>query len=213
MSAAARTDAGAPAPEPFPAFLKLAGREVLVVGGGKVAAGKVDALLAAGARVRLVAPELRPELERDGVERLRRPFEPRDLDGAWLAVAAATPEVNREVSRCAEARRVFVNAVDDPSNASVYLGGVVRRDGVTVAVSTGGRAPALAGLLREALEALLPSDLSRWTAEAGRLRDLWRRPGAPPLAERRPLLLEALNRLYAPRRDEAAPPAAPEVHP
>ena len=68
-------------------------------------------------------------------------------------MAAATPEVNRDVARLAEARHVFVNAVDDPPNATAYLGGVVRRDGVTLAISTAGHAPALAGLLREALDA------------------------------------------------------------
>ncbi len=180
----------------LPLFLKLEGRDVLVVGGGKVAAAKVAALAGAGARVRVVAPEILPESERHAAEILRRPFEPRDLDGAWLVVAAAIPPVNREVARCAEARRIFVNAVDDPANATAYLGGVVRRDGVTVAVSTAGRSPALAGLLREALDAVLPPDLGRWLAEGARLRDLWRRPDAPPVEERRPLLLEALNRLY-----------------
>ncbi len=68
-------------------------------------------------------------------------------------MAAAPPEVNRQVVVAAEARRVFVNAVDDPPNATAYLGGVVRRYGVIVAISTGGRAPALAGLMREALDA------------------------------------------------------------
>lgn len=198
-------------PDLFPVFLKLEGRDVLVVGGGQVATAKATALLAAGARVRVVAPEVRLELERAAAEVSRRPFEPSDLQGTWLAVAAATPEVNREVARCAEARRIFVNAVDDPRNASVYLGGVVRRDGVTLAVSTGGRAPALAGLLREALEALLPRDLARWTAEAGRLRDAWRQPGAPPVAARRPLLLQALEKLY-PREAAPVPASANEVH-
>ena len=75
-------------------------------------------------------------------------------------VAAAPPEVNRAVSAAAAERHLFVNAVDDPPNASVYLGAVVRREGgVTLAISTAGRAPALAGLLREGLERLLPADL------------------------------------------------------
>ena len=89
----------------------------------------------------------------------RRAFEPADLDGAWFVVAAAPPEVNR-AGRAARpsARHVFVNAVDDPPNATAYLGGVVRKQGVTLAISTDGRAPALAGLLREGLEALLPDD-------------------------------------------------------
>ena len=87
------------------------------------------------------------------------PFEPADLDGAWLVVAAATPEVNRQVAEVAETRRIFVNAVDDPANATAFLSGVVRRDGVTLAISTSGDAPALTALLREALDALLPRDL------------------------------------------------------
>jgi uroporphyrin-III C-methyltransferase / precorrin-2 dehydrogenase / sirohydrochlorin ferrochelatase len=141
----------------YPVFLRLTGRRVVVVGGGPVAAGKLDGLLAAGADVVVVAPDIRPELERPGVTLVRRAFEPADLDGAWWVVAAAPPEVNRQVQAAAEARPLFVNAVDDPPNATAYLGGVVRRSGVTVAISTGGRAPALAGLLREALDAWLPA--------------------------------------------------------
>ncbi|MGE5049228.1 MAG: bifunctional precorrin-2 dehydrogenase/sirohydrochlorin ferrochelatase [Deltaproteobacteria bacterium] len=183
---------------PFPAFLLLTGRPALLVGGGSVAAGKLAALLEAGARVTVVAPEVLPGLEQSGVRVVRRPFQPGDLDGCWFAVAAATAEVNRQVAREAEARRIFVNAVDDVRSASAYLGGVVRRGGVTVAISTGGRAPALAGLLREAVESFLPDDLGRWTAEAERLRVGWREHGVP-MAVRRPLLLRALQKLYAGR--------------
>jgi uroporphyrin-III C-methyltransferase/precorrin-2 dehydrogenase/sirohydrochlorin ferrochelatase len=180
----------------YPAFLKLAGRPVLVVGGGAMAAAKLPALLAAGAVVTLVAPEARPEIEAAGVTVVRRAFAAADLERAWFVVAAATPEVNEQVARAAEDRRVFVNAVDDPRRASAYLGGVVRRDGVTVAISTDGAAPALAGLLRQALDAVLPGDLGAWVAEARRLKAAWRRDGVP-MAERRPALLRALNRLYA----------------
>ncbi len=180
----------------FPIFLKLAGRTVLVVGGGRVAATKLDGLLAAGAGVRVVAPYVGGELERLGVAIERRPFEPRDLDGVWLVVAAATPEVNRQVAAAAETRRVFVNAVDDPASASAYLGGVVRRAGVTVAVSTDGRAPALAGLLREGLDALLPeAELEQWLATAERERRAWRAQGTA-MEKRRPLLLDALLRRH-----------------
>ena len=72
----------------------------------------------------MVAPEMTAEIDTAAVTRLRRPFEPADVDGAWLVVTAATPEVNREVARIAEGRSVFVNAVDDPPNATAYLGGV-----------------------------------------------------------------------------------------
>ena len=180
----------------FPAFLKLAGRRVVVVGGGAVAGSKVRALLDAGADVSVVAPEISDRIANAGVACVRRPFEARDLDGAWLVVAAAPPAVNRRVAEAADERRLFVNAVDDPPNASLYLGGVVRRSGLTVAISTDGRAPALAGLLRQALDALLPAEqIERWLAEADRLRCEWRRRGVP-MPERRPQLLDALVRLH-----------------
>ena len=166
--------------ELLPLFLKLSGRRVLLVGDEAILAPKRDAMLRAGADVR---------------QRTADGFVDADLDGAWLVVAAASPELNARIARLAEARRIFVNAVDDPPNASAYLGGVVRRDGVTVAISTSGDAPALAGLLREGIDALLPSDLDRWTAAAREARRDWKTRSVP-MAERRPLLLEALNRIY-----------------
>ena len=183
----------------FPAFLKLEGRRVVVVGGGAVAASKIESLLAAGAIVTVVAPVIVPEIERPGITLIKRPFEGSDLDGAWWVVAAAPPEVNRDVLRAAESRRVFVNAVDDPPNATAYLGGVVRRSGVTIAISTDGRAPALSGLLREALDAWLPADLDEWMTVSDAARRSWRENGVP-MAERRPQLLEALNQLYADKK-------------
>ena len=164
----------------LPLFLKLAGRRVVLVGAGPVTAAKLDALVRAGADVKVVEAEA---------------FEPADLDGAWLVVSAASADINRRVAAAAEARRIFVNAVDDPTHASAYLGGVVRRSGVTIAISTGGEAPALAGVLREGLDALLPEDLDRWSARARELRAAWKADGVP-MAERRPQLVEALKALY-----------------
>src|ERR1700730_3053994 len=169
-------------PELLPVFLNLAGRPVLLVGGGPVAAAKLQQLLSAGATgadIRVVAPSVEPSIEEAGARIERRGFEPSDLDGTWFAIAAATPEVNRDVAAAADERRIFVNAVDDPANASAFLGGVVRRGGVTVAISTNGEAPALAGLLREALDAVLPRELGRWLEESCRQRLLWRRHGVP----------------------------------
>ena len=179
----------------YPAFLKLTGRKVLLVGGGRVAAGKLHGLLSEGARVTVVAPDIRPELQMPGVVLERRAFDPRDLDDAWYVVAAAPPDVNRQVLEAAQPRRIFVNAVDDPAHATAYAGGVVRRSGVTIAISTDGRAPALAGLLREALDAWLPGDLDEWMSVADDMRQIWKRDDVP-MDQRRPGLLDALNALY-----------------
>ncbi|HUL78359.1 MAG TPA: bifunctional precorrin-2 dehydrogenase/sirohydrochlorin ferrochelatase [Vicinamibacteria bacterium] len=191
---------GAPEPALFPAFLRLAGRRVLVVGGGKVAEAKLRGLIETGARLTVVAPEVRDAIASLPVQVLRRPFRSEDADGAWLVVAAAPPDVNREVFAAGETRGVFVNAVDDPVHGSAYTGGVLRRGGVTIAVSTEGRAPALAGLLREALEAVIPEEVAAWVAAGAALRREQKQAGVP-IGERRPLLLRALNRLYAGRRE------------
>lgn len=187
----------------FPVFLKLEGRRVLVVGAGPVAAGKLRALLDAGARVTVVAPDVVPEISAlaNEIEIVRRPFDPSDVEGVWYVVAAAPSDVNRAVARAAEAKELFVNAVDDMENASAYLGAIVQRAGVTLAISTDGEAPALAGLLREALEVVLPDDLDRWMASAKEARRQWL-AGRVPMAERRPLLLDALNQLYEARAAE-----------
>jgi uroporphyrin-III C-methyltransferase / precorrin-2 dehydrogenase / sirohydrochlorin ferrochelatase len=198
-SRASRTVSAPASAVRFPAFLDLRGRRVVVVGGGPVAAAKVEALRAAGATLRVVAPTVDARIRGDGTVVRERPFRSGDLDGAWFAVAAATPAVNAAVAAEARRRRLFLNAVDDPAHATAYLGGVVRRGGVTLAISTGGVAPALAGLLREALDAALPRDLGRWLQTARAARKRWKR-NTEPLSRRRPLLLTALNRLYAANR-------------
>jgi uroporphyrin-III C-methyltransferase/precorrin-2 dehydrogenase/sirohydrochlorin ferrochelatase len=179
----------------YPVFLDLRGLSVVVVGGGPVAASKLEGLLAAGARVTVVAPEVVDEIRTQPVTVVERAFQASDLDGARWVVAAATPEVDREVATAAAARGLFVNAADDPVSATAYLGGVVRRGDVTVAISTNGVAPALAGLLRESLDALLPEDLQRWVEVAREARARWKRDGVA-MAQRRPLLLRELERLY-----------------
>jgi uroporphyrin-III C-methyltransferase/precorrin-2 dehydrogenase/sirohydrochlorin ferrochelatase len=179
----------------FPVFLKLAGRAVLVVGGGPVASSKLEALTSAGAEVTVVAPEVTAAIRSSGAVIHQREFAEADLDGVWYVVAAATPEVNTQVSKAAAARRLFVNAVDDPPNATAYLGGVVRRGSVAIAISTGGRAPALAGLLREAIDDVLPADLDEWFRQADELKQRWRSTGVP-MEARRPELAEAIARRY-----------------
>jgi uroporphyrin-III C-methyltransferase/precorrin-2 dehydrogenase/sirohydrochlorin ferrochelatase len=189
----------------FPAFLDLVGRRVVIIGGGPVAASKAPRLLEAGAHVVVIAPEVVFELEQLPVEIHRRPFRPSDLEGAWYVVSAAPSDVNRAVVRAAATRGIFVNAVDDPRHATAFAGSGFRRGPVTVAMSTGGEAPALARVLREALEKLIGPDVQDWTALAATLREDWRREGVP-IEQRRDALLEALADLH---REAAA--ASPRV--
>jgi uroporphyrin-III C-methyltransferase/precorrin-2 dehydrogenase/sirohydrochlorin ferrochelatase len=166
----------------YPVFLKLAGRAVLVVGAGPVAERKVASLLDARARVRVVAPQATDEIRRlagaGAIEWSQRPFQEDDADGAWFVVAATSDaEAQRRVAAAAEARRVFVVAVDDPPNASAYSGAVVSRPPFTIAISSAGATPALTRLLREILEDVLPEP--EWVEHAKALRARWLASGTP----------------------------------
>jgi len=114
----------------FPMFVKLRGRLVVVIGGGEIAVGKIDGLLRAGAKVRVVAPEVNAafiEPIRSGkVEWVARKFQVQDLAGARFVIAATSaPGVNAAVYREAEARGILCNAVDDIENCHFYYGSVV----------------------------------------------------------------------------------------
>lgn len=141
----------------YPLFADLAGREVLVVGGGEVALRKTEALLHAGARVRVHALALHPALaalEAEGrVERLAGGFDPGWIDAAWLVVVATDDaELNAAIAAQAEARRRLVNVVDDATLSTFQVPAVVERAPLQLAISSGGAAPMLARRLRERLE-------------------------------------------------------------
>jgi uroporphyrin-III C-methyltransferase/precorrin-2 dehydrogenase/sirohydrochlorin ferrochelatase len=164
----------------LPLFVRLAGRPVLVVGAGSVAARKIAALLEVGAVVRVVAPAVSDEVVAlgDRIELHHRPFAADDLEGVWLVIAAtSSSEVNAAVARAAEPRRLLVNAVDDPPNASAFFGAILRRPPLTVAISSDGELPGLVRLYRELLERLLPAE--RHIAAARALRARWRREHTP----------------------------------
>ena len=150
----ARTANPAPAANPqppsYPVNLSVAGRACLVVGGGSVAARKVEGLRASGARVHVIAPEICEVIRTgEGVTWEERPYRAGDLDGYWLVIAATdSSEVNRAVFLDGESRRVWVNGADDPEHCSFTLPSVVRRGSLQVTVSTAGRSPALASWLR-----------------------------------------------------------------
>ena len=159
----------------FPIFLRLHEQLVLLVGGGEVAARKVRLLLPTGARIRIVAHDLHPELESlleaGRLVHLAADFTERHLDGCRLAIAATNdPDLNRIVASVADARGILVNVVDDPGPSSFITPSIVNRPPLQVAISTGGTAPVLARRLREQLEGLLPSNYGRLAGFMGRMR-------------------------------------------
>jgi precorrin-2 dehydrogenase/sirohydrochlorin ferrochelatase len=134
----------------YMACLDLTGRSCLVVGGGRVGLEKAEGLLECGARVTVVAPEIRPKLSTLDVETVERRYQASDLEARFLVIAATSSyEVNRCVWADAEERRMFCNVADVPELCSFILPAVVRRDPIAIAVSTGGASPALAQRLRD----------------------------------------------------------------
>jgi len=159
----------------FPIFLKLAGRTCLVVGGGSVGESKIQSLLEAGAKVRLVSPRVNPvvaEWARAGrVTWQRREFEAADLDEVFLVVAATSSKaVNEAVYREAQKRNVLCNAVDDPEHCDFYYPAVVRRGQLQLAISTEGQSPALAQRLRRQLEKQFGPEYAGWVKQLGEAR-------------------------------------------
>ncbi|WP_018724032.1 uroporphyrinogen-III C-methyltransferase [Salinispora fenicalii] len=159
---------------PYPLGLRLAGRRVVVVGGGVVATRRVPALLAAGADILLVAPELTPALRAHAdAGRLRwqrRRFDPDDLDGAWLVqVAVNDPSAAAAISAVADERRIFCVRADDRVAATAWTPAVTRQGPVTVAVLGGGD-PHRAMAVRDAVRDLLaagPGRLAPPSVDAG----------------------------------------------
>lgn len=183
----------APAPHPvyYPVFLDLRDRPCVVVGGDAAARGKVEGLLEAGARVTVIAPELEPGLAAlaasEAVRHRARPYRSGDLAGAFLALSVVTePATARRFWEEAEALGIPANVMDDVPHCSFIAPSIVRRGDLAVAISTSGRAPALAVRLRQRLERELGPEHGRFLELAGALR----RPLAeacPDFGERRRL--------------------------
>ncbi|MDI3430401.1 siroheme synthase CysG [Aeromonas sp. V90_14] len=160
----------------LPIFCRLDNKPVLLVGGGEVAERKARLLLDASAQLTVVAPELDPELAElaanGSIEWLAGEFAPQQLTGKWLVVAATDRrEVNALVYQSANQAGIFANVVDDPKRSSFIMPSIIDRSPLMVAISSGGKAPVLARLLREKLEAMLPQHLSAVAAFAGSLRE------------------------------------------
>ena len=159
----------------FPAFLKLADRRCLVVGGGRVAEEKTQGLLRAEAQVRVIAPEATRRIQawaREGKIRWdARAFRAADLNGMFLVVAAtSSPTLHGQIYAQAKRRGVLCNVVDDPEHCDFYYGSVVRRGELQIAISTGGHSPALAQRLRKRLERQFGAEYKEWLEELGATR-------------------------------------------
>jgi len=160
----------------YPLFADLKGKCVLVVGGGKVAERKVMRLLEAGAQVTLVSPEVTPTLERlmqqGKIHHKSRSFKEKDIHGAWLVVAATdNRSVQKEVHALANEKQVFCNVVDQPEYCTFIVPSEIRRGDLSIAISTGGKSPALAKALRRKFEQEIGEEFGEYLDLLGQLRE------------------------------------------
>ena len=158
-------------PEYYPVYLNLAGKRCVILGGGTIAQGKIAALRDAGARITVISPEatdgIKRAAQRGDVAFEQREYQVGDLEGAFIAVAATNVwHVNRQIYEEAEERGVLLNVVDDPDQCTFIAPSIVRRDPITLAVSTGGASPALARKMRETLA---EAPALKWADLAGAL--------------------------------------------
>jgi len=175
----------------YPLFLNMRNRLAVVVGGGEVGRRKARALFDAGASVRLVC--LEPSTADGTTGRLEwrvEPYRDAHLDGASLAIAAATPAVNRAVIADAKRRGVWVNAAGEPEASDFVLPAMIRHGDFVLAVGTGGAAPNLAQRVREQLELAFDKAFGDWVELLGELRPRVRDNFADPA--RRAAVYQAL---------------------
>ncbi|ERK12503.1 Siroheme synthase [Pantoea sp. AS-PWVM4] len=185
----------------LPLFADLKNRPVLVVGGGDIAARKIELLQRAGARVLVAARELGHELqalhEIAAIEWIAQTFDAAQLDGVFLVIAATDDNaLNSQVYEAANARHKLVNVVDDQPKCSFIFPSIVDRSPLVVAISSSGTAPVLARLLREKIEALLPANLGQMAEVAGQWRDKVKQRYRQ-MSERRRFWERAFNGLFA----------------
>jgi precorrin-2 dehydrogenase / sirohydrochlorin ferrochelatase len=195
----------------FPMFMKLAGKQCLVVGAGKVGEPKIAGLIDTGALIQVVAIEasnkVREWADAGKIALELRPFAPDDLDGKFLAViATASNGLNQFIYREAEHRGVLCNVVDVPEYCDFFYPAVVHRGDLQIAVSTAGQSPSLAQKLRQQLERQFGPEYETWVGQLGETRRLIL---ASDLDKDRKL--ELLHSLASREAFEAAVAALPEL--
>ena len=155
----------------FPINLNLEGRSSLVVGAGRIGLRKTEQLLAAGARVTVVAPEVVGDFAGLPVTIYQRAFELTDLDGQRLVITATgNRELDQVIYDTCEDRGIWINSADDPERCAFTLPAVVRRGDLMVTVSTGGNSPALSSWMRQKLEALVGPEFEEVVTELAQER-------------------------------------------
>ncbi len=179
-------------------FLKLTRRPCLVVGAGNIGESKIESLLQAGAKIRVVAPEatakVRAWVRARKVTWQRRDFQPRDLEGMFLVIAATpSTKLHERIFRLARRRGVLCNIVDVPRLCDFYYPAVVRRGALQIAISTTGQSPALAQRLRKELEEQFGPEYERWLEHIGRVRQKMQ-GGKLGAEERKRLLHEMVSK-------------------
>jgi precorrin-2 dehydrogenase/sirohydrochlorin ferrochelatase len=172
-------------------MVKIAGRRCLLVGAGRIAADKARVLLSHKARVVVVSPQatgwIRRQASAGALVWRRRKFSPRDVEGAFLVVAATNSDkINRAAFRACVARGILCNAVDDPEYCDFFYPAVVRRGRLQIAISTDGQSPALAARLRRDLERQFGPEWAAWVEHVGELRrEILRRKMSPEQRRKR----------------------------
>jgi precorrin-2 dehydrogenase / sirohydrochlorin ferrochelatase len=160
----------------YPVYIEMSGQPCVVIGGGKIAEGKVDGLLAVKAHVTIISPELTSHLrdlvDQDQVRYMERAYQPGDLAGAFMVICATDrADINHRVWQEATANHQLVNVVDDTPRCNFIAPSILRKGDLTIAISTSGKAPALAVRLKERLQRELGPEYERFLELAGELRE------------------------------------------
>lgn len=211
----------------YPIFLNISGKRVVVVGGGKIAEGKVDKLMDCGAKITVISPvltnKLRERASKGEVTYIPREYQDGDLTGAYMALVATDDNaVNQTAADEARDRGILVNTADDVKNCDFIAPAIVQRGDLTIAISTAGRSPAMARRMREELEQLFTEEYADLLTVLSQARTIVRRNGLRPDPEvwqeaiddelkamvRRGELSAAKDRLVATLAEKTATPSA-----